>query len=75
MFPVMLTEANFFSAVQVSSILDDAARRYTPPSDYPDSVIDRVLVLSSDRKKVEQDQIPEFFTPVTGKWGLKCMCS
>ena len=21
---------------------------------------------------VEQDQIPEFFTPVTGKWKMKC---
>lgn len=43
------------------------------PADYdPDSIIDRVLVLSGDRKAVEQDQIPEFFTPVTGKWKMKC---
>jgi hypothetical protein len=31
-----------------------------------------VLVLSGDRKKVEQDQIPGGFTPVTGKWKMKC---
>ncbi|KAM7190987.1 3-hydroxybenzoate 4-monooxygenase [Naviculisporaceae sp. PSN 640] len=58
---------------QVSSILADAAKRYTPANSYPDSVIDRVLVLSTDRRKVEQDQIPDFFTPSTGKWGLKCL--
>ena len=35
-------------------------------------MIDRVLVIASDRKNVEQEQIPEFFTPVTGKWSMKC---
>lgn len=59
--------------LQVSAILADTAERYTPANSYPDSVIDRVLVLSTDRRKVEQDQIPEFFTPATGKWGLKCL--
>lgn len=32
-----------------------------------------MLVISGDRKKVEQDQIPELFTPVTGKWHQKCL--
>ncbi|KAK4216634.1 3-hydroxybenzoate 4-monooxygenase [Rhypophila decipiens] len=58
---------------KVSSILADTAKRYTPANSYPDGVIDRVLVLASDRRKVEQDQIPDFFTPATGKWGLKCL--
>lgn len=31
-----------------------------------------MLVIAGDRKKVEQEEIPEFFTPVTGKWGMKC---
>lgn len=35
-------------------------------------MIDRVLVIASDRKKVEQEEIPEFFTPVTGKRAMKC---
>lgn len=30
-----------------------------------------MLVISGDRTKVEQDRIPEFFTPVTGNWQQK----
>ena len=56
---------------QVSQTLEQTAQRFTPPRAHPDSVIDRVLVIASDRKKVEQEDIPEFFTPVTGKWGMK----
>jgi phenol 2-monooxygenase len=60
------------TARQVSESLDKTARRFTPPGADPDSVIDRVLVIASDRKTVEQEEIPEFFTPVTGKRGMKC---
>jgi hypothetical protein len=28
-------------------------------------------VIASDRKKVEQEEIPEFFTPVTGKRAMR----
>ncbi|KAK4150689.1 3-hydroxybenzoate 4-monooxygenase [Chaetomidium leptoderma] len=56
---------------EISQSLEQTARRFTPAGDYPDSVIDRVLVIASDRTKVEQEEIPEFFTPVTGKWGMK----
>ena len=31
-----------------------------------------MLVIASDRTKVEQEEIPDFFTPVTGKWNMKC---
>jgi hypothetical protein len=58
--------------VQAALSLEEVARRFTPPSAYPDSVVDRILVIASDRKKVEQEEIPEFFTPTTGKWGMKC---
>ncbi|KAK4237731.1 3-hydroxybenzoate 4-monooxygenase [Achaetomium macrosporum] len=58
---------------QVAQSLEQIARRFTPPGTYPDSVIDRVLVIATDRKLVEQHEIPEFFTPVTGKWGMKCL--
>lgn len=44
---------------------------FTPAGADPDSILDRVLVLASDRKKIEQEKIPEFFTPVTGKWKMK----
>ncbi|KAL2127028.1 hypothetical protein VTI74DRAFT_11446 [Chaetomium olivicolor] len=58
---------------QVARSLEETARRFTPSSAYPDSVIDRVLVIASDRVKVEQEEIPDFFSPVTGKWGMKCL--
>jgi phenol 2-monooxygenase len=57
---------------QISHSLERTAQRFTPPGAYPDSVIDRVLVIASDRAKVEQEEIPDFFTPVTGKRGMKC---
>jgi phenol 2-monooxygenase (NADPH) len=38
----------------------------------PDMVVQGVLVLASDRRLVEKDLIPGFFTPVTGKWGIQC---
>ena len=55
----------------VAEKLDATAKRFTPAGAYPDSVIDRVLVIQSERTAVEQDEIPEFFTPVTGQWGIK----
>ena len=30
-----------------------------------------VLVLSSERLKIDQEQIPHCFRPVTGKWGTR----
>lgn len=56
---------------KVSQALSNVVKRFTPAGVSPDSVIDRVLVISGDRKKVEQDEIPDFFTPVTGKWQQK----
>ncbi|AEO57248.1 hypothetical protein MYCTH_2303163 [Thermothelomyces thermophilus ATCC 42464] len=58
---------------EVTRSLERIAYRFTPPGADPDSVIDRILVLASDRKTVEQDEIPAFFTPVTGKRGMKCL--
>ncbi|KAK1778754.1 FAD binding domain-containing protein [Copromyces sp. CBS 386.78] len=56
---------------KVSQALDNVVKRFTPASASPDSVIDRVLVIYGNRTEVEQEQIPEFFTPVTGKWHQK----
>ncbi|KAK3400908.1 FAD binding domain-containing protein [Sordaria brevicollis] len=56
---------------KVSAALANVVNRFTPAGVSPDSVIDRVLVISGDRKKVEQEEIPDFFTPVTGKWKQK----
>ncbi|KAK3681120.1 FAD binding domain-containing protein [Podospora appendiculata] len=57
---------------KASEALDRIAQSFTPSTADADSIIDRVLVISSDRKKVEQSQIPDFFTPVAGKWRMKC---
>ncbi|KAK5655302.1 hypothetical protein OQA88_5869 [Cercophora sp. LCS_1] len=53
--------------------LNSIVKKFTPDGMDPDSVIDRILVLPGDRKSVEQEQIPEFFTPVTGKWRMKSL--
>lgn len=61
---------------QAADSLQAIVQSFTPAGANPDSILDRILVISSDRKKIEQEQIPEFFTPVTGKWKMKCeyMC-
>lgn len=56
---------------QIATGLQAMAEELTPVGADPDSLIDPVLVLSGKRTVVEQEQIPEYFTPVTGKWGMK----
>ncbi|KAK0736423.1 FAD binding domain-containing protein [Apiosordaria backusii] len=56
---------------QVSQTLSQITQHFTPTGVDPDGVIDRILVTSGDRKKVELDEIPEYFKPVTGKWKMK----
>lgn len=46
-------------------------QRFTSPSSLPDSVIEPVLVLSTRFLDTEQNQIPDVFSPETGKWGIK----
>jgi phenol 2-monooxygenase len=55
---------------QIAAGLRVMAEEYTPVGADPDSRIDPVLVLSGKRTAVEQEQIPEYFTPVTGKWRM-----
>lgn len=43
----------------------------TPTDQYIDSRIELIVVLSGERVKTEQEQIPDFFWPVTGKWGMR----
>jgi phenol 2-monooxygenase (NADPH) len=47
---------------------DGAVRRTTPDDTDDDAVIECLLVPSGERAQIEQDQIPEFFMPVNGKW-------
>ena len=65
------TAMDFNKTQQSAETLDKIVQTYTPADQDPDRILDRILVLSSDRKKLEQEEIPEFFTPVTGKWKMK----
>ncbi|KAK0704358.1 FAD binding domain-containing protein [Lasiosphaeris hirsuta] len=57
----------------LAAALDAVAKAFTPKGEDPDRIVDRVLVLAGERKRVEHEEIPEFFTPVTGKWGIKAL--
>lgn len=38
---------------------------------YIDSFIESILVLSGKRIETEQAQIPDYFWPETGQWGMR----
>ncbi|KAH8799108.1 FAD binding domain-containing protein [Xylogone sp. PMI_703] len=46
-------------------------QKHLPPEADIDSFIEAILILSGDRLKTQQEQIPEYFYPVTGKWGMR----
>lgn len=46
-------------------------RKYTSPSAHIDSFIEPIVVLYGERIKLEQEQIPQFFWPVTGQWKMR----
>ncbi|KIX09140.1 uncharacterized protein Z518_00218 [Rhinocladiella mackenziei CBS 650.93] len=46
-------------------------RKYTSPSADIDSFIEPIIVLSGTRIKLEQEEIPPFFWPITGKWKMR----
>ncbi|KAI1413628.1 FAD binding domain-containing protein [Hypoxylon sp. FL1857] len=46
---------------------------FTPPDADRDTIINPILVLSSGRKEVEQDWIPDTFTPIVSKWRMKSL--
>ncbi|KKY21333.1 hypothetical protein UCRPC4_g03769 [Phaeomoniella chlamydospora] len=61
-----------FPSVEVlSNDLGNMVSEFTPKSQDVDSVIQAILVLSSRRTELEQEQIPGVFTPVTGKLRIK----
>lgn len=61
--------------VQLSTALGDRRfgpiRAYTPLDSDIDSVIENILVVSGKRVEIEQEKIPSFFWPVTGKWKMR----
>ncbi|EHK42283.1 hypothetical protein TRIATDRAFT_30979 [Trichoderma atroviride IMI 206040] len=56
---------------KVAVELQEIINTFTPSGQEPNSVIQGVLVLASKRTKVEQNMIPDVFTPLTGKWKIK----
>lgn len=46
-------------------------KKFTPKTADADSFIESIVVLSGDRNRIEQRQIPEFFSPTTGKWKMR----
>ena len=46
-------------------------RKYTTPGSDIDSFIEVIVVLSGERLNIDHDQIPEMFSPVTGKWRMR----
>lgn len=45
--------------------------KYSAPGSDIDSFIEVIVVLSGERLKINQEQIPLWFCPVTGKWGVR----
>ncbi|PVH75655.1 putative phenol 2-monooxygenase [Cadophora sp. DSE1049] len=46
-------------------------RRFTLPNADIDSFIEPIVVFHGKRVEMEQEQIPEYFWPETGKWGMR----
>jgi phenol 2-monooxygenase len=60
---------------QLARFLEPLARRFTPPFSDVDSLIEPILVLRCKFADTEQEQIPDYFWPVTGKWKMRGMYS
>jgi hypothetical protein len=44
---------------------------FNPPGSDIDSFIEPILVLAGKRTEIEQEQLPTYFWPVTGKWQMR----
>lgn len=57
--------------LQFAKNLEHTIHRFTPAHAHPDAVIEPILVLATKFAETEQIMVPEMFSPVTGKWGIK----
>lgn len=57
--------------LQFAKNLERTLHRFTPADALPDAVIEPLLVLATKVAETEQTMVPEVFSPVTGKWGIK----
>ncbi|OTA60770.1 hypothetical protein K449DRAFT_466069 [Hypoxylon sp. EC38] len=58
---------------KLSTSLEAVISAFTPSDVDRDAIINPILVLSSGRTEVEQDWIPDLFTPVVSKWRVKSL--
>jgi phenol 2-monooxygenase len=56
---------------QLASSLLTLSRRFTPSAADIDSIIGPILVLSSKFVETEQEMIPDYFWPASGKWKIR----
>ncbi|OAG37359.1 hypothetical protein AYO21_08436 [Fonsecaea monophora] len=59
---------------QIAEYMESRAgpvRKYTPVSTDIDSFIEPIVLVSGNRVQLEQEQIPDYFWPVTGKWKMR----
>lgn len=56
---------------QLADALEALTQRLTPSTYDIDSIIEPILVLSSKFLETEQESIPGFFWPVSGKWQIR----
>ncbi|KAF2276312.1 2-polyprenyl-6-methoxyphenol hydroxylase [Westerdykella ornata] len=56
---------------ELATFLEGLVRRYTPSTADIDSLIEPIVLLSSKFAKLQQEQIPQYFWPVTGKWRMR----
>jgi phenol 2-monooxygenase len=53
------------------SLSEGPVKRFTPLEMDIDGFIEPLVVLFGERVKVEQEQLPDYFWPVTGKWQMR----
>lgn len=58
-------------AQQLAKYLEGMTRRFTPSGADVDSIIEPILVLSSKFLETQQESIPDYFWPVSGKWSIR----
>ncbi|KAI4906508.1 hypothetical protein J4E90_010401 [Alternaria incomplexa] len=56
---------------KLSKALEATASQYTPAGKHIDSFIETLLVLSSKFPETEQESIPGYFWPKSGKWSIR----
>ncbi|KAI4636958.1 hypothetical protein J4E93_010748 [Alternaria ventricosa] len=56
---------------KLAKALEAIACRYTPAGKHIDGVIETILILSSKFAGTEQESIPDYFWPKSGKWNIR----